>query len=134
MFGRKGAVRRHDLMCHQNYRFECPYPDCRHPGFKCSKVNSVIRIVIVIKIERSTRWFWTFTQLTEMNSILQKLSTNNVIIILYSRLDQLIYVQCIRMFGRKCFIDLLLMKLTSNINYKNNFAWWIQCTDKKYYC
>ncbi|CAD5215253.1 unnamed protein product [Bursaphelenchus xylophilus] len=36
-FGRKGGLRRHVMMVHENYTYNCPYEDCNHPGYKCSK-------------------------------------------------------------------------------------------------
>ncbi|KAK6102791.1 Zinc finger C2H2 type family protein [Brugia pahangi] len=37
VFGRQGCLRRHDMMCHLNYVYVCPYKQCTHAGFKCSK-------------------------------------------------------------------------------------------------
>ncbi|VDM94522.1 unnamed protein product, partial [Onchocerca ochengi] len=36
-FGRQGGLRRHHIMVHTNRRYNCTYPGCNHPGFKCSK-------------------------------------------------------------------------------------------------
>ncbi|EJW87667.1 zinc finger protein [Wuchereria bancrofti] len=36
-FGRQGGLRRHHIMVHTNRRYNCTYPGCTHPGFKCSK-------------------------------------------------------------------------------------------------
>ncbi|CAD5210015.1 unnamed protein product [Bursaphelenchus okinawaensis] len=36
-FGRKGGLRRHIQMVHENHTYHCPYEDCDHPGYKCSK-------------------------------------------------------------------------------------------------
>ncbi|CAG9533916.1 unnamed protein product [Cercopithifilaria johnstoni] len=36
-FGRQGGLRRHLIMVHTNRRYNCTYPGCTHPGFKCSK-------------------------------------------------------------------------------------------------
>ncbi|MCP9262380.1 Zinc finger protein [Dirofilaria immitis] len=37
VFGRQGCLRRHDMMRHLNYVYICPYKQCTHAGFKCSK-------------------------------------------------------------------------------------------------
>uniref|UniRef100_A0A8R1XMC2 C2H2-type domain-containing protein n=1 Tax=Onchocerca volvulus TaxID=6282 RepID=A0A8R1XMC2_ONCVO len=37
VFGRQGCLRRHDMMRHLNYVYVCPYKQCTHAGFKCSK-------------------------------------------------------------------------------------------------
>uniref|UniRef100_A0A0M3I3E7 Zinc finger protein n=1 Tax=Ascaris lumbricoides TaxID=6252 RepID=A0A0M3I3E7_ASCLU len=37
-FGRKGGLRRHNIMKHSDFVYACPYEECTHPGFKCSKV------------------------------------------------------------------------------------------------
>uniref|UniRef100_A0A915PPL9 C2H2-type domain-containing protein n=1 Tax=Setaria digitata TaxID=48799 RepID=A0A915PPL9_9BILA len=37
VFGRQGCLRRHVMMRHLNYVYLCPYKQCTHPGFKCSK-------------------------------------------------------------------------------------------------
>ncbi|VBB25595.1 unnamed protein product [Acanthocheilonema viteae] len=37
VFGRQGCLRRHDMMRHLNYVYLCPYKQCTHAGFKCSK-------------------------------------------------------------------------------------------------
>ncbi|CAG9530987.1 unnamed protein product [Cercopithifilaria johnstoni] len=37
VFGRQGCLRRHDMMRHLNYVYMCPYKQCTHAGFKCSK-------------------------------------------------------------------------------------------------
>lgn len=36
-FGRAGGLRRHDMMVHQQRRYACPYEECDHPGYKCTK-------------------------------------------------------------------------------------------------
>uniref|UniRef100_A0A0M3I4X1 Protein krueppel n=1 Tax=Ascaris lumbricoides TaxID=6252 RepID=A0A0M3I4X1_ASCLU len=36
-FGRKGGLRRHNIMKHSDFVYACPYEECTHPGFKCSK-------------------------------------------------------------------------------------------------
>ncbi|KAK6040536.1 zinc finger, C2H2 type [Cooperia oncophora] len=36
-FGRRGGLRRHVQMVHQNHLHMCPYEGCDHPGYKCSK-------------------------------------------------------------------------------------------------
>uniref|UniRef100_A0A1I7XAV3 Protein krueppel n=1 Tax=Heterorhabditis bacteriophora TaxID=37862 RepID=A0A1I7XAV3_HETBA len=36
-FGRRGGLRRHVQMVHMNHMHKCPYADCDHPGYKCSK-------------------------------------------------------------------------------------------------
>ncbi|CAI4222458.1 unnamed protein product [Auanema sp. JU1783] len=36
-FGRRGGLRRHVQMVHQNHLHKCPYQECDHPGYKCSK-------------------------------------------------------------------------------------------------
>ncbi|KAM3719538.1 Zinc finger protein [Dirofilaria immitis] len=38
-FGRLGGLRRHHIMVHTDRRYNCTYPGCIHPGFKCSKVR-----------------------------------------------------------------------------------------------
>lgn len=40
-FGRQGGLRRHFIMVHTNQRYNCVYPGCTHPGFKCSKVKCI---------------------------------------------------------------------------------------------
>ncbi|KAI6180631.1 hypothetical protein M3Y98_00741700 [Aphelenchoides besseyi] len=36
-FGRPGGLRRHRLMVHTDHKYTCPFEDCDHPGYKCSK-------------------------------------------------------------------------------------------------
>ncbi|KAK6739277.1 hypothetical protein RB195_020993 [Necator americanus] len=36
-FGRAGGLRRHDMMVHQQRTHACPYKECKHPGYKCTK-------------------------------------------------------------------------------------------------
>uniref|UniRef100_A0A1I7X3T4 Zinc finger protein n=1 Tax=Heterorhabditis bacteriophora TaxID=37862 RepID=A0A1I7X3T4_HETBA len=36
-FGRAGGLRRHVMMVHSQIRHKCPYPNCDHPGYKCTK-------------------------------------------------------------------------------------------------
>uniref|UniRef100_A0A915BZU6 C2H2-type domain-containing protein n=2 Tax=Parascaris univalens TaxID=6257 RepID=A0A915BZU6_PARUN len=36
-FGRRGGLRRHNIMKHSDFVYACPYEECTHPGFKCSK-------------------------------------------------------------------------------------------------
>ncbi|VDD95570.1 unnamed protein product [Enterobius vermicularis] len=45
-FGHKCVLRRHYMIKHLNFEYRCPYKDCTHPGFKCSKaVTAHIRSV-----------------------------------------------------------------------------------------
>lgn len=36
-FGRKGGLRRHMQMVHENQLYMCPFDGCTHPGYKCTK-------------------------------------------------------------------------------------------------
>ncbi|KHN88936.1 Zinc finger protein [Toxocara canis] len=36
-FGRKSGLRRHKIMKHSDFVYKCPYEECTHAGFKCSK-------------------------------------------------------------------------------------------------
>ncbi|VDK69654.1 unnamed protein product [Litomosoides sigmodontis] len=62
MFGRQGCLRRHDMMRHLNYVYMCPYTQCTHAGFKCSKalaahIRSVHTHVRPYKCEQCEKCF-----------------------------------------------------------------------------
>ncbi|KHN88940.1 Zinc finger and SCAN domain-containing protein 10 [Toxocara canis] len=39
-FARKGGLNRHNLTVHSDFVYPCPYKECTHAGFKCSKALS----------------------------------------------------------------------------------------------
>lgn len=47
-FGRAGGLRRHDMMVHQQRRYACPYEECDHPGYKCTKVGSFVAVRLIL--------------------------------------------------------------------------------------
>uniref|UniRef100_A0A914WV44 C2H2-type domain-containing protein n=1 Tax=Plectus sambesii TaxID=2011161 RepID=A0A914WV44_9BILA len=36
-FGRRSGMRRHAIMVHTDHTHKCPFPGCKHPGYKCTK-------------------------------------------------------------------------------------------------
>ncbi|GMS84881.1 hypothetical protein PENTCL1PPCAC_7056 [Pristionchus entomophagus] len=48
-FGRKGGLRRHMQMVHENQLYMCPFEGCKHPGYKCTKVHPLLSLFSILK-------------------------------------------------------------------------------------